>query len=60
MAKHRKELCDKCNLDGECCCQETQKQVNSCGMEQVLGYNKLYNEALKNGEVEFEDDFKDY
>jgi len=51
-----KPLCDKCNLDGNCCCQENQKDVESCGMEEVLAYNKEYNRCMKAGRTERDPD----
>jgi len=45
----RKKLCDKCNLDGDCCCQMSQHEVDNCGMEGVLEYNRHYQDMLRKG-----------
>ena len=50
--KFRKPLCDKCNLDRDCCCQDNQKDTDSCGMENILAYNRDYNKCLKAGRTE--------
>ena len=49
IQNYRKELCTQCNLDGKCCCQDTEKGVDDCGMESVISSNDRYNRALKNG-----------
>ena len=44
MSKFTKDLCKKCTLNGDCCCQnKSQSDVNTCGMDEVLGYNGKLN-----------------
>ena len=45
---YRKPLCSECTMDGECICQQSQKDVDNCGMERVLSLNERYLKALKN------------
>lgn len=48
-----KKLCSQCNLNGECCCQKSQKEVDNCGMEQVISYNENYQQQLKSGTLTY-------
>ena len=52
---YKKRLCGQCNLNNNCCCQETQKNVDNCGMESVLNYNNKYQELLQSGTLTYEE-----
>ena len=49
LIMYAKNLCKKCNLNGDCWCQnKSQKDVNNCGMEQVIAYNRKINTTGQN------------
>ena len=50
-----KKLCENCSLNGDCVCQTNQKDVDSCGMEKVISYNKKYQTALKAGRLQLDE-----
>ena len=45
-----RDLCCKCNLDGDCFCQaHNQRECNNCGMGQCMRYNDRLREATQRG-----------